>query len=189
MIFFLLFVLPFFLWFPIVLLISSLGVGSFGQGLAALISAGVFVLGFVGYVVWGCWIAPVIRAGSICHLYWGNKNPRVLSRGIGFTPFMPVLWILFVSGYFVFIYLNILRPPDAPPFPYLAWSIATLIIAFALLVIAIPVRFWTQRRLKQTLLLENICFECGYQLRDTASNACPECGEPAPMAPSTNPSA
>ncbi|MEM9252882.1 MAG: hypothetical protein AAGB29_11085 [Planctomycetota bacterium] len=178
------FVLSLALWLPVIMLLAAANVGSFGQTLSLFIFGAIFVLSFAGFILWGCWIAPVLKAGSLRHLYWGDRTPRILARGLGFSAFMPVVWLFFVSLYCLYVWEGLLKTPDMPPTPYFEWLVVTGLLAFGATCIAIPLRIWVVRRFRSTLKKAQICFECGYQLYDAPGPDCPECGEPIPASPS-----
>jgi hypothetical protein len=124
------------------------------------------------FTVWGCWVCPVLEAGrpDLRRI----ARPANLARFIRFVIWSPALapFLAAAAG------LPIAFVAYGGHLSRIDWVVPTWLIAawpVSVVVCAIVDR-WAMRTLRRALTERRMCLGCGYDLRATAGDACPECG-------------
>jgi len=138
----------------------------------------------LGIMAWSAWVVPVLMAKD--HAVTFVKPPRSEARSLCASSWVPAgLALLFIAIITAGLILDAAHGYNAPLLSREVIVALTVLLAFVLAngVLAIRLGRVILRDTRGKAAALHICFACGYDLRDIASAACPECGEPIPSPP------
>ncbi|MEM9252880.1 MAG: hypothetical protein AAGB29_11075 [Planctomycetota bacterium] len=164
--------------------------GALAEVLLPLATVALLGFGVLGGIVWSVFVAPIVIAGDLRHQRWKDR-PKKLHDRLAFGPMTPAAIAgaigLLLPAIVVVLSIVMDEPLLRADFPFVRFVAVAVFVTAVLAAIGWPFRVLTQRRFRRTIAAARICFGCGYNLRGTTSNACPECGEPVPDTPAASP--
>jgi len=156
----------------LVLLIGGLGIGWFSVDESSVVAGVLGIVAFGGAflcIPWYCWAFPVIDARNTRPSWkYAPRQRRTL--------LMTLIWLptFFITlSLFALIFIGTTQGGADP----MAIQVVGGLLIFSLLCAA-PCHIVSRRFFRNSVAAMKLCYHCGYDLRATTGEHCPECGHP-----------